>query len=446
MPSSECLERCLSYCLLFPPGHEFHSDSMVLLWIAEGVIDGEASERLEDRGFICLQILLCHGFIMLSGSLADEFLIIDRDGFSKFARKPLHVSLPGERFDSQTLEALLMCKELRTLLLLGDFRYLVKQVPRGLFLSLNLLRTLDLSQTKVSEFPSSVGNLEDLRYLDLSGTLIRELPGVIYDLVNLQTLKLRDCSEFSALPKGTAKLTKLRLDLDIITAYITKLVLRWNECINAEVERTILESLLPHPNLSELHIQFYSGSVLPSWIGDSSFTNLTNITLYMCINCSSFTTIGRLPSLKFNIFGMDKVKNLDCLSCTDNQGSGTQQFSPSSYKRTLQSMSHDEIDFLSYDDFQGNDRHPFFPLLEKLTVENMSRLQEWTEIELDNCSELECFPDIPASLGTLIIQDCPKLQEQCRKGEGRDWQKIARVHYIWIQHRQIYPVSGSQCS
>ncbi|GAA0186588.1 antimicrobial response protein [Lithospermum erythrorhizon] len=509
----------------------FERDSMVQLWIAEEVIDGEATERLEDKGYICLQILLSQGYIEQSGllkgddhlkykvseyyanrgSLVDDFLIINKDGFSNISRMPLHLSLPAERFDCQIPNIIQMCQRLRTLLLLGECKYLVKQVPRDLFLSLNLLRTLVLSGTQVSEVPSSVGHLEDLRYFDLSGTLIRELPGVLCDLVSLQTLKLRDCFRFIALPKGMKKLINLRhLDLDIVRqlsympksmgrlvnlqtfkgfivgtdeecaigelcrlnnitgsfcisclenvlnveeakmadlkskSYITKLVLRWEECINAEAEQEILECLLPHPNLSELQIQFFSGSALPSWMSDPSFTMLINITLYKCINCSFLPRIGNLLSLKIlRIFGMDKVIDIDCMFCCNPQGSSYLLSFPSLEELIIENMSQlEKWTLIGTDDL---------PCLRHLSIRNCPRLVELPSmsslyslkyLELNSFYELEWLPDMPASLETLIIQDCQKLQEQCRKGEGRDWPKFAHVPNIWIQHRQISPISS----
>ncbi|XP_050277129.1 uncharacterized protein LOC126718817 isoform X2 [Quercus robur] len=134
-----------------------------------------------------------------------------------------HLSLPCESINDQmAIETLKRCTNLRTLLLLSGCGYNVKQVPRDLFLSLKLLRTLNLRRTLISELPSSIGNVKSLRYLDVSNTHIRRLPESIDCLSNLQTLKLKGCLDFVALPKNMKKLTNLRhLELDIVRQLIS---------------------------------------------------------------------------------------------------------------------------------------------------------------------------------------------------------------------------------
>ncbi|KAK9170569.1 hypothetical protein Syun_002709 [Stephania yunnanensis] len=105
---------------------------------------------------------------------------------------------------------------LQTLLFLGEYKHLIHQVPRELFLKLGRhLNVLDLSRTSITELPSSFANLRSLRYLDVSGTPITRLPNCICSFKDMQTLRLRDCYQLLSLPKDLSRLTKLRhLDMD----------------------------------------------------------------------------------------------------------------------------------------------------------------------------------------------------------------------------------------
>ena len=95
---------------------------------------------------------------------------------------------------SSNLDSLRSFTQMRTLLLLrGHSLSHIDHVPYGFFMKLKLLQALDLSGTKVSELPSSIGHAKCLRYLDLSQTLIRRLPETIDCLLELQTLKLSNC-------------------------------------------------------------------------------------------------------------------------------------------------------------------------------------------------------------------------------------------------------------
>lgn len=254
------LKRLFLYCSLFPLGYEFGKEEMVQLWIAEGFI--EERHRMEDTGYEYFGSLVDVKFIGLSRYdysvdfyyyWSDEFdsnggtkkllykvneakashlkmTISERSNQSVLGDKldvasesTLHLSLPCESINDQmVIEALKRCTNLRTLLLLSGCGYNVKQVPRDLFLSLKLLRTLNLSRTLISELPSSIGNVKSARYIDVSNTHIRRLPESIDRLSNLQTLKLRGCLDFVALPKNMKKLTNLRhLELDIVRQLIS---------------------------------------------------------------------------------------------------------------------------------------------------------------------------------------------------------------------------------
>ncbi|GMY19789.1 Mitogen-activated protein kinase kinase 4 [Fagus crenata] len=237
--------RCFLYCTLFPLGYEFEKDTLIQLWMAEGFIEERTNERLEDTGSIVFHSFVSKGFIVpLSCDFNDgspkykvsdnnisniqqfslnRYLLVEDvvPGFNLSDKwgdtsQLSHLSLHG-KIDLTTFEAIKQCEYLRTLLINPRHDSCIKLVPRDLFLRLNLLRALKLSQTHISQLPSSIANVKSLRYIDVSETPIITLPESIGSLHKLLTLKLRGCTCFVALPKGMKNLTKLQhLDLDIV--------------------------------------------------------------------------------------------------------------------------------------------------------------------------------------------------------------------------------------
>lgn len=71
----------------------------------------------------------------------------------------------------------------------------------------------------------------------------------------------------------------------------------------------VAEALQPHPNLKFLNISSYGGIEWSSWMMRLSLTQLKNLKLKNCVNCSYMPSLGELPLLeKLTIRGMDSVK------------------------------------------------------------------------------------------------------------------------------------------
>ncbi|XP_028076662.1 uncharacterized protein LOC114278743 isoform X2 [Camellia sinensis] len=232
-------KSCMLYCSLFPVGYKFDKDSLVQMWIAEGLIEAEENERMEDFGGLYFDYMSKWEYVVPAGfdhvgnqetyrvgeamasilekeSLAPQYCRVEDSHLADLSILSMHLSLVCNYIDQNTFEALKRCTNLRTLLLLGHYGSSVKQVPHDLFLGLELLRVLDLSCTHLSQLPNSVGNLKSLQYIDVSETRLKRLPEVVDCLLNLQTLRLRGCLDLVGLPKNISKLVNLRhLDLDI---------------------------------------------------------------------------------------------------------------------------------------------------------------------------------------------------------------------------------------
>ncbi|XP_030509590.2 putative disease resistance RPP13-like protein 1 isoform X1 [Cannabis sativa] len=225
------LKLCFSYLSIFPKDYEFQRydrEKLILIWMAEGVLQPQKGKRIEDVGEDYLNVLMSRSFLQRSRS--DEFSFTMHDLMHDLAMfvsgkcsydnsedllnltsKIRHFSYLHDSGNQVRLfESLSKVKYLRGLLShnsngFGDTSTVEMVLKVG-----ECLRTLSLPRSKIVELPASIGNLKHLRYVDVSGTNIKELPTSICVLYNLETLILSSCSELIQLPANISKLINLR--------------------------------------------------------------------------------------------------------------------------------------------------------------------------------------------------------------------------------------------
>ncbi|KAL5078124.1 hypothetical protein RYX36_017108 [Vicia faba] len=260
--------------------------------------------------------------------------------------------------------------------------------------NLYYLQTLILSRCfKLTELPEHVGKLINLRHLYLDMTSIIEMPKQIVELVNLQTLTLfvvgkknigLSVRELGMFPKLRGKLLIMNLQniIDVTEAsdtnlkrkeHIEELELQWREeADDSFIEKDVLNKLKPSPNLKKLSIDSYGGTSFPSWLGDSSFSNMVSLCIGNCVNCITLPPLGQLPSLKDLLIG--RMTILETIG---------QEF---------------------YGMVGGGSNFLFQPFqsLEKLQFVCMTNLKEWRPFEGD------MFPFL--RLKTLELYMCPELR------------------------------------
>ncbi|CAN6556222.1 unnamed protein product [Malus baccata var. baccata] len=238
LPSS--LKRCFAYCSLLPNDYEFAEKQLILLWMAEGLIQQrvEDKKQLEEVGSDYFQELLSRSLFQKGSKSNDKYVMHDLVG--KLARwaageicfsledkgngdlhpSARHMSYVSGTYDGvKKFEAISRVKHLRTFLPFAqdlsrfpviEPNYLTRRVTFDLLPELRILRVLSLDGHGITELPNSIGKLWNLRYLDLSYTEIKSLPPSTTTLCNLQTLLLEGCSKLKALPANMSNLISLR--------------------------------------------------------------------------------------------------------------------------------------------------------------------------------------------------------------------------------------------
>ncbi|XP_028787827.1 putative disease resistance protein At3g14460 [Neltuma alba] len=286
---------------------------------------------------------------------------------------------------------------------IGDLQHLryldlsytpIRRLPDAFF-KLHNLQTLLLSYCRnFIELPEKIKNLINLRHLDISGTALEEMPTQITELQNLQSLssfmvgKLSNglgIKELNKLPHLQGKLSILKLQNvvdseDALDANLRRrekiedLVLKWDgdDTQDSQIVKMLLDMLQPSTNLQRLTIDYYGGTSFPKWVGDSSFTYITFLSVSNCKYCFSLPPFGQLPSLKELL-----IRRMGLVQIIGRE--------------------------FYYNRVQPSSFQPF-PLLEILEFEDMPVWEEWIPFE----GEAAKFP-FP-HLRQLRLSYCPMLR------------------------------------
>ncbi|XP_039163824.1 putative disease resistance RPP13-like protein 1 isoform X3 [Eucalyptus grandis] len=235
------LKRCFAYCAVFPKDYEIERNELVLLWIAEGLLDGQkANENILKLGRKHFDELVSRSFLQQSSIDASKFSMHDllndlaksitrrtcfSSGGSQVASNEHDVSslektryasfIPSWHVASKCLKPYQGMKTLRSLILVRDGYFSISNNElHDLLKNLKYLRVFSLCHCGIVDVPNCVGDLKHLRYLNFSYTHIKKLPESIGTLCKLQALILRGCQKLSKLPQGITKLDSLQF-LDI---------------------------------------------------------------------------------------------------------------------------------------------------------------------------------------------------------------------------------------
>ncbi|KAJ4723938.1 Disease resistance protein [Melia azedarach] len=342
------LKRCFAYFALFPKDYEFNKTELVLLWMAEGIIQPRDGKGQEEWGSECFDDLMSRSIVQQSNNDRSKFSMHD---------------------------------------LIHDLAQFVSRE------TIFRMEEANNQSRRFERLPSKMRNLINLRHLDIEGAdSLTEMPLGMKRLTNLQTLSnfiLGKGGSVSSL-KDLKNLTFLRGKLSISglenlnesedasevelwkKQNLQALSLKWGsqfeDTRDEAAEGRALNMLRPHENIERLTISYYGGIEFPLWIGDGSLSNMKVLTLESCKNCGSLPSLGLLGSLKhLTIKGLTKLESINSA-------------------------------------FFGEACSRPFQSLETLHFENLLELKYWNTDVAEN-GQIEIF----SNLRVLSIVGCPRL-------------------------------------
>ncbi|XP_062227298.1 putative disease resistance protein RGA3 [Phragmites australis] len=244
------LQRCFSYCALFPKNHHFNTEQLVNVWIAQGFVCSKEGKIIEDVGNEYFNELVQCGFIQyeaprlsyimhdLIHDLAqmissDECLTIDAPGCSTKSKLIRHISvitesmyrpkgdgsmIPNEYFEQEFVNSIdtVQSKNLGTIMLIGRYDSSFSEVFREKFHEFKAVRVLKLEMMfdSLGSLICDIAAFTHLRYLELRAAYSYsslQLPEAISSLYRLEVLDIRhNWGIHTELPRGLNNIVNLR--------------------------------------------------------------------------------------------------------------------------------------------------------------------------------------------------------------------------------------------
>jgi hypothetical protein len=221
----ECLKQCFIYCAMFPEDAIIYRQDIVRMWVAEGFIDEQDGQLLEDTAEEYYYELIYRNLLQPDYLRANASKCTMHDLLRQLAchlsREECFVGDPESRTVSEFRRiSVVTVKDMVVLPSMDKERCKVRtlrtsydkplRVDHTIFGKLPYIRVLDLTRSAIQSIPNCIGRLIHLRLLDLDGTDISCLPESICCLINLQVLNLQRCDALYSLPLGITRLCNLR--------------------------------------------------------------------------------------------------------------------------------------------------------------------------------------------------------------------------------------------
>lgn len=495
LPSN--LKRCFAYCSILPKDYEFGKTQLILLWMAEGLLEQpEKNRHLEDVGSEYFSELLSRSLFQKSSKNNSRYVMNDlvSDLAQKVAGeicfqledkpdgscspKTRHLSYITGKYDGiKKFDAVTEVKRLRTFLPLtisdDPCNYLTSKVTLDLLPKLQYLRVLSLNGYRISQLPNSIGEKKFLRYLDLSHTEITSLPESISTLYNLQTLILDSCYSLKTLPPNMKNLINLRHLSNSNTPLLEGMPAQLGHLTNLQTLHNFVVGRGSNSRIREieplLHLRgtlrlsrlenvndiedakradFASKDGLEVFLlewggtGEKELDLLNELKPHRKLKVLSIKGYG---GLEFSTWighplfsNMTFVRVEDCKNCRFLPPLGQL---PSLRKLIIKRMYRVESVGL---EFYGKDSLPF-PLLENLEFEEMKYWKEWVPFKQDQ--GIGAFP----CLKMLSVSGCPKLEGRLPKNlallsklviRGCEQLVVSIANYKQLQKLDIYDCKG----
>lgn len=240
------LQKCFSYCALFPKDHRFDGLDLVRIWISQGFVSS-GNKRMEETGHQYLNDLVDRGFFERSTYYFMHDLIHDlahivssdechmigsfdlRSGTGHPTIRHLSINTrfaykwntharkfcPNDNFQRKLayISGTVQTRNLSTLMLFGKYDAMFSETFSHVFKEVQYLRVLRLPTLSYSidSLLCNFSKLIHLRYLELiSSGPGGPLPEVICQFYHLQVLDVEYWVHLSTLPRGMNNLVNLR--------------------------------------------------------------------------------------------------------------------------------------------------------------------------------------------------------------------------------------------
>ncbi|GLT30459.1 hypothetical protein SLA2020_052580 [Shorea laevis] len=455
------LKRCFAYCALFPKDYEFDKKELVLLWMAEGLLQQQSHEKKqkeEEIGYQYFNELFLRSLFQQSSGDESRFVMhdlvndlavdvagkiycnLERIMGDEKLEKARHLSFTPHNYEIlERFRVLDKWKHLRTFLPLCDHNtwlYLSKRFLHDFLPTLNHLRVLSLCSYQISKLPDSLENLKHIRYFDLSNTHIECLSESVGSLFFLQTLLLHGCYQLTKLPTTIGNLIDLRhLDItytpslkempsgignlkNLVT--LSKFMvgkasgmMRLFELKNLSQLRgrlsiLDLQNVLDVQDAREANLDKIHGleELVLEWT--TSENHRDELVLEMQV-LSWLKPHSNLKSLKISCYGSENFPPWVCdpllffnLSSMELSNCKKCTLLPSlGLLPVLKKLIIKGMEAIEAVGSKFYGRQDCFPSLEELVFENMSNWKEWTSLAGSE-GEFPC-------LRSLLIRNCPKL-------------------------------------
>lgn len=220
----EPLNRCLSYCSIFPKRHRLQRDEIINMWVAEGFIEvSDAGEDMEEGCARYFDELVDASFLQptekMRGMLYDvsyftmhdlahdlaekvagsDILRIEDDGWSGEAPEDVRRVFVQTSFGDPIIEKIGKLENLRTLIVYTDTGdKLTEDRVFETLMKLRKLRVLRVHSESFNVFsvPSSICQLKHLRYIAFRFRKLA-LPSTFSKLYHMQVLDFGPCGNLA---------------------------------------------------------------------------------------------------------------------------------------------------------------------------------------------------------------------------------------------------------
>ncbi|XP_031254344.1 disease resistance protein RGA2-like [Pistacia vera] len=410
------LQRCFSYCSLFPKDYHFDSRYLVHFWMALGLVIPYGNEELEDAGLRYLKEFLSRCFFQdvedfgfyftfkmhdlvhdLAVSVAERECLVVKSETQNVDRRVRHFSFVDTHFykdESPKLSS--NTDSVRTIFFpREDYGFLTESFLKMCFSK--YLRLLSLSSILHFALPDSIGTLKHLRYLDLSDNIfLTELPESICKLHSLQTLRLLGCSLLHGLPSNIKYMSSLRY-LELTTA-ARDIPENGIECLKS-LRYLCMDNCLNLLSLFDVQ----------------SLTALRTLCIQEC---------GCLISLPCSMKKLTRLEKLVIQDCPKlNLKMELQEEDTYLNLQTFMLIDLPALEYLPQLILQGSATTLQYMRIEKCP--SLKALPEWFQnltslqkLEIISCRRLSSLPEgiqYLAALREKKIQDSPALSERCRQ-------------------------------